>query len=71
MIQILVTLDNGAEVGLLQQMIENMKWFLEPKAAHSSDEKSEKGLDNFWYDKLESLRKSYGSSYIVYLMSFI
>lgn len=62
MTQILVTLENGADANLLQRMIENMKGVLETKLSHSLNKSQAE--DNAWFEKLESLRKSYDPSYI-------
>lgn len=63
MTQLLVTLDTGADVGLLQRMIENMKGVLEARLANMSSVKADESADA-WFDKLEALRNSYDPSYI-------
>ncbi|MDE6336118.1 MAG: hypothetical protein K2J63_01765 [Muribaculaceae bacterium] len=63
MTQLLVTLDTGADVGLLQRMIENMKGVLEARLSDRSSVKADESVDA-WFNKLEALRKSYDPSYI-------
>lgn len=63
MTQILVTLDNGADAGLLRRMIENMKGVLEAKLSNT-DLKITDGSAERWFNKLEALRMNYDSSYI-------
>ncbi len=63
MTQILVTLDNSADVGLIQRMIENMKGVLETRLSNKTATKIDESADA-WFNKLESLRKSYDPSYI-------
>ena len=63
MTQIVVTLDNNADANLLRRMIENMRGVLEAKLSHTSSSQAD-NKEDAWFDKLESLRKSYDSSYI-------
>lgn len=63
MTQILVTLDNGADAGLLRRMIENMKGVLEAKLSNT-DLKTTDGSAERWFNQLEALRMNYDSSYI-------
>ncbi len=63
MTQILVTLDNSADVGLIQRMIENMKGVLEARLSNKTATKIDESADG-WFNKFESLRKSYDPSYI-------
>lgn len=63
MTQLLVTLDNGADVTLLQRMIENMKGVLSARLSKTSDNRDTEEADA-WFDRLETMRKSYDSTYI-------
>lgn len=63
MTQILVTLENGADVNLLQRMIENMKGVIQTKISQVKAEKELEKADK-WFEKLENMRKNYNPSYI-------
>lgn len=63
MTQILVTLDNEADVSLLLRMIENMKGVIHTKISRVKAEKELEKSDK-WFEKLENMRNNFDASYI-------